>query len=909
MTSELTTMVGAPEQVEPSSVGHKFARLVELRRAGLRVPDLFCLPATAFDAASRLALADLPAPPRPGAEPEQVAAWCSRAAQALRDLRMPAEWAEEVWAAFDEQFGPTALVAVRACAVPARRPEDGAAPAGEQPADDGEDGRDDPFAGLSDSFLYVPRDLVPDRIIRCWASAFSDRGVRYRMWRGLCPTKTRIAVGIQRMVPGTRSFVAFSRDPRPGGREAVVAAAYGIGEGVVQEKADIDHFFVADGRVTARTVQKRRMVGPVADGTELAVVAVPAELTDAPVLTEAQAIEVAELAGRVERFYGCPQDIEGTITDDGLVHLVQARPVSTATGGTGERRYWSNHNITESYPGVSTVLTYSQAQEFYRRAFGDLYHRMGVPRRRFEATRHRLEQLVGFLDGRIYYRLDAWHALHAQMPLFELVRSEWENSMGVVGPARDQPRWSRRRAWAALPGVLLRALRHPAQVRAFLRWWDGVLADADTLDGRSPEQLIDFYRRLWSAVSARWGVTLTNSMYGLLIVTALRQLLDRWAGGDRRLLVGLLVGGRENRSLQAVRASIRLAELVAEVPELRDALLHDGPERSPDERVWRDLTAGRYGEPLATAATAYVRRFGDRALHDLKLEEPTPRQRPWTVLEVIRPYLGQGLTEAGNRADERRAALLARQELARVVPARHRRLVLRTLAAALRASARMREDTRFCRTQLYGLSREVTWRLGAELVRTGRLADRTDICHLTVAEVLGSFDGTLPGSDLRGLVALRRAEHELYGRLAAKQPLLATEPDRPLALALADAVPIGDGTVPSGTGHLQGLGSSGGRVRAPARLVLTPDVTAESCRGAILVARETDPGWLSLMLVAKGLIVERGTLLSHTAITGRLLGIPTIVAVPEATARIPDGAVIDMDASAGTVHILEEPAR
>src|SRR5262249_10141392 len=131
----------------------------------------------------------------------------------------------------------------------------------------------------------------------------------------------------------------------------------------------------------------------------------------------------------------------------------------------------------------------------------------------------------------------------------------------------------------------------------------------------------------------------------------------------------------------------------------------------------------------------------------------------------------------------------------------------------------------------------------------------------------------------------------------------------PLALALAAAVPVEErsaaGETTVGATVLHGLASSGGRVRARARLVLTPDITAESCRDAILVARETDPGWLFLMMAARGIVVERGTLLSHTAITGRLLGIPTIVAVPGATIRIRDGALLEMDGTTGTVRVLE----
>ena len=77
----------------------------------------------------------------------------------------------------------------------------------------------------------------------------------------------------------------------------------------------------------------------------------------------------------------------------------------------------------------------------------------------------------------------------------------------------------------------------------------------------------------------------------------------------------------------------------------------------------------------------------------------------------------------------------------------------------------------------------------------------------------------------------------------------------------------------------------------------------ERIKGEILVAPVTDPGWMFLMFAAKGLIVERGSVLSHTAIIGRELGIPTIVGVEGATDRIESGDEIEMDGSTGEIVI------
>jgi pyruvate,water dikinase len=581
------------------------------------------------------------------------------------------------------------------------------------------------------------------------------------------------------------------------------------------------------------------------------------------------------------------------------------------------RVHWGNHNITESYPGISGALTYSQAREFYRSSFTDLYRRMGVPERKLRANRDRLGRMVGYLDGRIYYRLDDWQVLHGQMPVFDLIRAGWEDAMGITGSARAERQWSKTRAAASLPIVAWHAAGHRRAAKRFLRWWDRFMTEIynstdRNIDDLTPTDLIALYRRVWDEAGNRWGVTLANGIYGLLVMRAGTTLLRRWTGGGPELLVGLLVGGPENRSLAAARAAIALAEQVDEHPQLRKTLLTAESE-DEDRALWTDLTTGHFGADLAAAANDYLRRYGDRALHDLKLDEPTPRQRPWMLLSVLRPFVRQGATVAASRAAEASTAAKARQQLHDSCRNPLRRAVLHTLLAQMRWLARFREDSRFCRTQLFGISREVMWRLGAELAKAGLLDDPRDVIDLTIDEVFGAFEGTLPTSDPRAVAALRRSERRRYEQNPVLPSLMSVARDRPFAAALRSAQPVTTATAsPSALddapGTLRGLGSSGGSVRGRAKIVLDPSIAPDSCQDRILIARETDPGWLTLMMAASGLVVERGTLLSHTAITGRLLGVPTVVAVDGATSRIPDGALIELDGTTGTVRILEGSA-
>jgi pyruvate,water dikinase len=77
--------------------------------------------------------------------------------------------------------------------------------------------------------------------------------------------------------------------------------------------------------------------------------------------------------------------------------------------------------------------------------------------------------------------------------------------------------------------------------------------------------------------------------------------------------------------------------------------------------------------------------------------------------------------------------------------------------------------------------------------------------------------------------------------------------------------------------------------------------------GSILVAEHTDPGWVLLFPAAAGVIVERGSLLSHAAIVARELHVPTIVSVPGATRWLKDGDCVEMDGGSGAIRLLAPP--
>jgi pyruvate,water dikinase len=106
---------------------------------------------------------------------------------------------------------------------------------------------------------------------------------------------------------------------------------------------------------------------------------------------------------------------------------------------------------------------------------------------------------------------------------------------------------------------------------------------------------------------------------------------------------------------------------------------------------------------------------------------------------------------------------------------------------------------------------------------------------------------------------------------------------------------------------LTGLAGCPGVVRGRARIVVDPSDPGDLGPGDVLVAPLTDPSWTPLFVPVEAVVVDVGGQMSHAVIVSRELGLPCIVAVTGATTSIPDGALVEVDGSAGTVTLLEGP--
>jgi pyruvate,water dikinase len=229
---------------------------------------------------------------------------------------------------------------------------------------------------------------------------------------------------------------------------------------------------------------------------------------------------------------------------------------------------------------------------------------------------------------------------------------------------------------------------------------------------------------------------------------------------------------------------------------------------------------------------------------------------------------------------------------------------------------RNRENLRFERTRLFGRARMIFVELGHRFYAHDRLDDPRDIFYLEVDETLSFVDGSSTTTDLKGLVKLRRTDFERYWATASPPSRFETHGipyvDFGLAVAHSDLQTVSPNSnrdvTQSNRQTLTGLGCSPGRVRGQVRVVTDPKQVRLQ-PGEILVAKRTDPGWIMLFPAASGLLVEHGSLLSHSAIVSREMGLPAVVALEGVTRWLSDGDWVEFDGSTGEVRKVESVER
>ncbi len=774
-----------------------------------------------------------------------------------------------------------------------------------------EDGSSHSFAGQLSSFLYVTgKEQIVESVKGCWASAFSERGLSYRKENDLDFLKISVAVVLQKMIDPEKSGVMFTCDPIAKKLDKfVVSSVYGVGEGLVSGVLNADSFWLdsKEGKLLQEDiVPKEQMLKRGANG-HCATVPVEKVLSDSPSLNAKDLKDLFELGKKIHTDYRRPQDIEWAIAE-GKVWLLQTRPVTTIDHDLqGYINLWDNSNIVESYGGITLPLSFSFALRNYKAVYVQFCEVLGLPNEIIKDMDSYLSYMLGSLNGRVFYNLFNWYKLVGVLPGFKSNKEFMETMMGVSEGLSDEivERTKSHPSWGTFRGKM----RTFVTGFNFLKYHfiiQGVVEDflktfhkdydrykSMPLTRMRGDELINIYMEIERNMLGRWKAPIINDFLCMVHFGLLRKLTLKWFPPEMSSLQNDLLaaeGGLE--SAEPTRAMIKLAHMAGANTKLKDIIL------SSDAKDGMEAVRQSGFHEFYKALEDYIEKYGFRCMSEMKLEEIDLVTDPSYLFVCLKNYLKAASlpVEDDTKEKERRAAA---EQTVRKELSGFRRMIYFWVLKHARKAVKNRENTRFARTRIYGVARTVFRTIGEDLAFIGALNHPRDIFWLTIEEVFAIYNGALPTFNLNSVVEHRKNEYEKFSEEPSSRIMTRgavywknTFQNEEVALEATDEY------------DLKGLPCSPGIVEGIVKVVIDPTDNLE-LNGEILVTARTDPGWVPLYPSISGLLVERGSLLSHSAIVAREMGIPAVVSVPGLIKTIKTGMRVRLDGKAGTIKILE----
>jgi len=863
-----------------SLVGGKGANLGELCRIdSIRVPDGFCLTTDAF----RRAVGQAPEYPEllsmlGGADPRDrvtVAGLCARIRAAIERAPVGEDVAQEV-ARRLSLMGEDGAYAVRSSAT-------------------AEDLPTASFAGQQDTFLNViGTENILSHIRRCWASAFTDRAVIYRMQNGFPHDSVRLSVVVQKMVFPHASGILFTADPVTSSRKVMlIDASFGLGEALVSGLVDADVYRVSGGRIVDKkiSVKEKAVYGLPGGGTQER--QLTSELRQAQALSDGQILELAGIGERIQAHFGRPQDIEWCL-EQGRFFVVQSRPVTTLyplpeiPDDRGHVYMSLSHQqmMTDAmsplglsfFPMWLNKLTSAPIVQAGGRMYLDVSFELASP----VSARVFIQSGLGSTDRLIQ------NALENVCKLKDFLKTlpRGKSSMGLSGGSAgdvirgfQQAKRIEKVNDASLPLKMME--EHDVQVRQ-------VAKEIRELSGKA---LFDFIERDMDAAYR----SIVLDAYGIGIVYIMAQQwieknMKRWLGEENVVDV-LSQSLANNVTTQMGYALMDAADVIRDCPGAAAYLEH-----ADDATFFSGLEEIPGGKAAADAIRNFLEKYGARGPGEIDIMRPrwadSPAMLAPVLLNNIRNF------EAGSSAALYEQKKLEAEDKARELTGRLEKLPggrikaekTRRKISVFRNYIGLREYPKFAMMKRFYLYRQALLREGAALAGKGLLREAEDVKYLSFEECR---DVVTTGRLDYDVILKRKADQETFEKL--NPPRVMTS-DGEVISGEYDA-----GGAPDNA--LIGIPVSAGTAEGRAKVVLRLE-DARIEEGDILVTAFTDPSWTPLFVSVSGLVTEVGGMMTHSAVVAREYGLPAVVSVENATKRISDGQRIRVNGSKGYVEIL-----
>jgi len=751
------------------------------------------------------------------------------------------------------------------------------------------------FAGGYETVLGVREDGLADAIRRSFASCLDARVFVYKREHGLAVDRPRIAVIVQQQIAAETAGVAFSLNPLDNCYdEAVVNANFGLGESVVSGAVSPDTFIVDK---VARTILERK-AGKKETSVWLAddggIYESPSPNRGQFCLTDAQALQVADVTAQVEGHYGKPMDIEWAFSG-GQLYLLQARPITAyvplpealLTPPGAPKCLYLDMTLTkwgmpEPLSAMGTDYIATENVAILKMTMGNI-------------TPEAASLLRPILEGRAYVNASISIKMQGKKRVAETCRT-MDALAGEIVENLDEGEYVPRRLPHELKGVLFKVVRQNlGLVGQMLR----ALRRADV----SRQQYLETVQRLPDDLAA-----IARE------VSSIRGLADSLAGRmmvDTSLFLAIIFAAEIAKS--------RIRRLFKhDSPEVRDRVAY--LERALPHNVtiemglamdrlarFDEIRACTSGEEFATRLSArdltpeflqawdsFMNEYGFRCPMEMDPATPRPYERPAQFFEQLRAMAANVDEEHNPQAAYERVRAEREQAYTELLHiARHKgRRQARQLEQSYRTLVELcglRETPKYCAILMTDMFRRRVLQAAQALVEAGRLDDVQQVFDLTMDNLdQGLADPTL---DLRALAEkttrflrkLRRVRE--FPRVVDSRGKIFRAPRKAAR-----------------EGELAGEPISPGVVRGPVKVLHAAD-EKPLLPGDIMVTRATDPGWTPLFINASGIILEVGGLLQHGALVAREYGKPCVAGIENVTEILRDGQMVEIDGAHGIVRL------
>jgi rifampicin phosphotransferase len=855
-----------PGDPTPPTIGGKARSLMQLAALGIPTAPFVVIPDTWFEVTFGKQLLDNQGAPQFG------------------DLKLPDELLAEIRSSFDEN---TRFYAVRS-------------------SYRDEDSDQFSFAGQFRTRLFVPLTELAAAIADVWSSVASAHVVTYQREHGLKPQHF-LSVIVQEMLDPKVSGVAFSLNPLTGHRkQKVINAVYGLGEGLVSGDLSADQFVVTDGQVEAQIASKTHaFIFDETTGNGLKKQEIAPAKQNLPCLADAQVLEVCQRVDQLKNHFGKHQDVEFAYCASKL-YILQSRPVTTLRhlpDTHGQYIVWDNSNIIESYPGLTSPLTFTYIIQLYERAYRQFVALMGVPNQEIEANAEHFANMLGLLNGRVYYNLRSWYKMISMLPGYSFNARFMEQMMGVKErfDIEEADRRSKFRDFLRIANMVVSILRNlftlEAQKRDFMQQFDAMQASIHTIDPESvsADQIVRLYKKQETLLLKIWKAPLVNDFFAMIYFGLLKKKMVGLFGEGTNIHNDLLIGENTIVTTKPAELITNMVNAIYASEELVALFKH------PDKRhILSQINTQQEFLALRQDMEAYIAQFGDRTVGELKLETKTYKQYPELFIDVLQSYI---LNDRKPHSFDFRTGPSARMAAEEQIWGKMSgkpiaRMVLKHIIKRTRQLVSGRENLRLYRTKAFGDARAAFFKIGQIFYSEGLLNEPEDVFMFTKDELFTYIQGTSVNYDLKALAAQRKMQYADF----EKQPMQ-SERIKTYGIVYQGNSFLQGKSISEQPDGLRGIGCCKGVVSGKVKIVSKPE-DAFDMDGDILVTTTTDPGWVTIFPSISGILVERGSLLSHAAIVSREMGIPCIVGIPGLTAKLKPGDFIEMDGEKGIVNIL-----